>query len=187
MRKKVFYIVLSLLFLFTFYTEISISYGLFVPDEYFFLVPLFLLSLLALLICIVIDIFNRSKLWQVPILLLLTIILCFGIGRFVSNWQNENTIENMDKVVSAIESYKKMNKKYPADLNVLIPIWINEIPKSYCGFKELKFEYNKNIDKNWGECVMLRIYDRHTISYRQYDMCDNYTKPRINFNDYFNH
>ncbi|MES2764045.1 MAG: hypothetical protein V4677_17645 [Bacteroidota bacterium] len=187
MNKKVSIAFLVSLFLYLIYVETSVSYGLFYPDEYLFLFPVFVLLLLSLVISIIVSLVTRTSAWKIPATILLVMFFGVGTGRLVCSFQNQHTVESMDNVIKAIERCAKEQKAYPDSLDQLMPKWIDEIPGCYCGFKKLKFLYHKNSTTSYGECVRLEVYDRRHIAYRIYDNCISGNKARITYWDWFNH
>ena len=74
----------------------------------------------------------------------LTISLTLFIHLIVFNIKNIINQKKGDEIVRIIEKYKMDNNRYPENLDVLIPIYIDKNPEYFYNHKKSKMFYNKS-------------------------------------------
>ncbi len=72
----------------------------------------------------------------------------------------KHTAENAKPLIAAIETYKKVNKKYPEKLSKLVPKFISKIPDTgMCGYSEFSYGNSGNSFRLSVEMSQILIFD----------------------------
>lgn len=91
---------------------------------------------------------KKKKSYKYIFTSIFVILLSFTITVGIIRWQTIKSEEQGNKIVSAVENYLSVNKKYPALLKDLSPQFIESIPDSYMGYCNIEFDYNLNKDSS---------------------------------------
>ncbi len=106
-----------------------------------FLIIMF--SLVLFSIFSVMELLIRKKIDISKYFLLITLICIVGIagGTLISNLQAEFSKGKAEKIINALELYKQDNAKYPKDLLMLTPKYLEYIPCSNMGWFDISYKY----------------------------------------------
>lgn len=90
-------------------------------------------SIVALFISLFLIVINR-KIGMYTMLIGITGLAAIFLSNKISEYELSLNKKNGNDLVTAIEKYQIVYKKYPQSLNELSPNFINEIPYAYNGF-----------------------------------------------------
>ena len=112
----------------------------------------FLLSIIFFIIflfTLVSDIINKRVTFIYPFLGTLIFVATLLTGREIVSLEKEWSKQSAQPIIDALDSFHLEKNYYPENLEILIPKYLNEIPKSNVGFFGNHFRYSLSNKDNY--------------------------------------
>jgi amino acid transporter len=89
---------------------------------------------------------RNSRQYKRLVTSIFVIIFSFIASIGIIRWQTVQSKQQGDKIVNALNNYRAIKNKYPASLEDMIPQFLINVPYSYMGYGNVKFNYKLKDD-----------------------------------------
>ncbi|MGA2669245.1 MAG: hypothetical protein ABSF32_10090 [Ignavibacteria bacterium] len=108
---------------------------------FFPLIMIFTAPILFILWLLKVEKIKKIPVKGYAIPLMTAVVLSFFCSVGIIKYQRTATIESSSILINALEKYRNEKSSYPANLDVLKPQFISEIPKTKMGWYRVNFDY----------------------------------------------